>query len=103
VKKSNCWEIKKCGKEIDGKSPENIDVCPAASDESSDGINGGENGGRICWAVAGTFCDCAIQGNLAQKIDSCILCEFFQKVKREEGSKNFILLKANQSSYNFRK
>jgi hypothetical protein len=101
--KLNCWEIKKCGKEINGKNPEVSYACPAASDESSDGINGGKNAGRICWAVAGTFCDCETQGNLAQKIDSCMTCDFFKQVKSEEGSKNFLLLKSSQAYFQFRK
>ena len=53
----NCWEFKKCGREIGGIKVEELGICPAASDTSVNEFNRGQNGGRICWAVAGTFCD----------------------------------------------
>jgi hypothetical protein len=54
--KKNCWEVKQCGREPGGSKTADMGVCPAAADSSSDGVNGGKNGGRICWALAGTFC-----------------------------------------------
>jgi len=95
MQKLNCWEIKKCGREPGGSKSKELGVCPAASDTESDGINHGKNGGRICWAIAGTFCGGKIQGDFAQKQVSCMACEVFKKVKAEEGSE-FKLLKSDQ-------
>ena len=92
-RKLNCWEIKKCGREISGDRTDDIGVCPAASDISSNGINSGTNGGRLCWAIAGTFCGGKVQGDFAQKTPSCITCEVFKHVKLEEGTEVFTMLK----------
>ena len=73
-------------------------VCPAATDVSSDGLNGGRNGGRICWAVAGTFCGGQSQGSFSDKQLSCMACEFYQQVRAEEGVASFLVLKPGQSS-----
>jgi len=70
---------------------EELGVCPATVDSSSDGLNGGRNGGRICWAVSGTFCNGEVQGTFAEKRMSCMNCDFFRMVKREEG-RSFLLL-----------
>jgi hypothetical protein len=94
--KSNCWEFKKCGREKGGNKTQDLGVCPAASDTSCDGINNGKNAGRICWAIAGTFCDSKVQGDFAQKSVSCMSCEVFKMVKTEEGAENFCLLKPGQ-------
>ena len=75
----------KCGRELDGAKVVELGVCPAAIDSSFDGINSGKNAGRICWAVAGTFCGGKIQGTFAEKRDSCINCPFFKIVQTEQG------------------
>jgi hypothetical protein len=64
-KRINCWEFKKCGRKED---------CPAYPHH-----------GRICWYIAGTFCEGKIQGEYAQKIKDCRKCEFYIKlmVKKE--------------------
>ena len=93
MEKMNCWEIKKCGREIGGDRTTEFGICPATSDISSDGINGGKNAGRICWAVAGTFCGDKVQGDFAQKKISCMTCEVFKLVKNEENLDDFNLLK----------
>lgn len=95
MEKKNCWEVKNCGREPGGRKTNVLGVCPAASDSSCDGIHGGKNAGRICWAVAGTFCGGKVQGDFAKKIVSCMLCEFFKQVKYHEGS-DFMLLKSGQ-------
>ena len=86
--KLNCWEYKKCGREQGGRLASGISVCPAASDASFDGINSGENGGRFCWAVAGTCCAGKVQGTYAEKRESCMDCEFYKTVCAEEGTAN---------------
>jgi len=96
MSKQNCWEVKKCGREPGGEKTADMGVCPAASDSSSDGINGGKNGGRICWALVGTFCGGKVQGDFAQKSVSCMSCEVFQQVKADEAEK-FLLMKPGQA------
>ena len=83
----NCWEVKKCGRETGGPQAVQLGVCPAASTKTADGVNGGKNGGRICWAVTGTLCGGKVQGTFAQKRLSCMSCEFFKQVKTEQGSR----------------
>jgi signal transduction histidine kinase len=85
--KLNCWEFLECG-----RGPGDHYPCPAAVDAICDGVNGGENAGRVCWCVAGTFCYGQVQGDFAQKMDACFACDFFGKVKEEEGAR-FQLLK----------
>ncbi len=95
--KQNCWELKKCGREPGGSHTIEFGVCPAAEESSCDGVNGGKKGGRICWAVAGTFCGGKVQGDFAAKSVSCMACDFFKVVKREEGPDGFILVKPGQN------
>ena len=87
VPKLNCWEFKKCGREPGGANADELGICPAATDTSSDGINGGKNAGRTCWSVAGTFCGGEVQGTFAQKRTGCLNCDLFEKVLEEEGYK----------------
>jgi hypothetical protein len=82
--KQNCWEIKKCGREIGGLMSSELGVCPAASTEKLDNSNGGKNGGRSCWVVAGTFCGGKAQGIFAQNLQSCMICVVYITIKSEE-------------------
>lgn len=84
----NCWEVMMCGRETGGDNAAEYGVCPAAADESYDGINSGKCGGRICWAVAGTLCGGCVQGTFADKRCSCLNCDFYQMVQEEEGLAN---------------
>ncbi len=93
--KLNCWEIKQCGREKGGSKSQDLGICPASLDESCNGINKGKNAGRICWAIAGTFCGSQVQGDFAQKSVSCMSCEVFKHTKLEE-AENFCLLKPGQ-------
>jgi hypothetical protein len=95
--KKNCWEVKDCGREPDGRNVPELGVCPAAEDSSSNGLNDGTNAGRICWAVAGTFCGGKKQGTFADKRLSCMGCEFYKMVTEEEGS-SFMLLTPEQTA-----
>jgi len=88
MKKQNCWEYMKCGRQPGGDNAGELGVCPAADDRSYDGINCGRNAGRFCWAVAGTFCGGKVQGTFADKRESCLSCGFFNKVRAEEGTAN---------------
>ncbi len=63
--KIKCWEFQKCGVE---KAEGAIEMrCPAYP-----------NFGRICWAVAGTFCGKRVSGAIAQKLGDCRKCKFYQ-------------------------
>jgi len=84
MSKKNCWEIRNCGREPGGAKVSELGVCPATTEESVNGVNGGKNGGRTCWNIAGTFCDGQAQGNLAKELSNCMECEFFKLVAREE-------------------
>ncbi|MBI5741377.1 MAG: sensor histidine kinase [Nitrospirae bacterium] len=62
-----CWEFHKCGVE-NAEGAANM-RCPAYP-----------NYGRICWAVAGTFCGKKVSGAIAQKLGNCRKCSFYQRV-----------------------
>jgi two-component system NtrC family sensor kinase len=66
-----CWEYMKCEREKDSSVK-----CPAYP-----------NFGRVCWAVAGTFCEGKVQGTFAQKYDDCKKCEFYQNMRKEKSEK----------------
>ncbi|MBI2837313.1 MAG: response regulator [Acidobacteria bacterium] len=89
--KLNCWEFKSCGREPGGARTAQLGVCPATTDRSSDGLNGGKFGGRICWAVTGTLCRGEVQGSFAQKQFACLSCDFYEAVKAEEGTELCLL------------
>ncbi|MGD1968097.1 MAG: protein kinase [Desulfobacterales bacterium] len=82
--KINCWEFKRCERQPGGKKVEDLGVCPAAVDASFNGINNGQNAGRICWAVAGTCCGGKVQGTFAEKRRSCVTCDFYKHVQEQE-------------------
>ncbi len=84
MKKMNCWEYKKCGRQPGGSKVAELGVCPAAVNTALDGAHGGEHAGRACWVVAGSLCGGKIQGTYAAKLLNCWRCEFMNKVKQEE-------------------
>jgi two-component system NtrC family sensor kinase len=65
---TKCWEYMKCGRDKDCSLK-----CPAYP-----------NLGRVCWAVAGTFCEGKVQGTFAQKLEDCQKCEFYRKARKKE-------------------
>jgi len=85
IKKENCWEFFKCGREQGGVNAKADGVCPATSQSIFNEFNQGTNSGRACWLVAGTFCNKIAQGTFAQKKKNCMDCEFYKKVHLEEG------------------
>ncbi|MCZ7382380.1 MAG: hypothetical protein O8C64_12525 [Candidatus Methanoperedens sp.] len=66
----NCWELKKCGRELGGIKVKEMGVCPAYPQH-----------GRDCWTVAGTFCGGKVQGTDAQKHGTCMVCDWYKSVK----------------------
>jgi hypothetical protein len=89
--KLNCWEVMNC--EWQPADKVKIEVCPAIVESKFDGVNSGKNAGRACWMIAGTFCGGKVQGNYAQKYKNCIICDFYNLVKKEEGLDFTILTK----------
>lgn len=94
--KKNCWDFVGCKRESGGERVAGSRLCRASLDTTAHGINHGKNGGRICWAISGTFSGEKIEGLFAKKLLSCRSCKFFKNVKNEEGG-NFSFLK-NQIS-----
>jgi hypothetical protein len=82
MKKLNCWDVMKCGREPGGARVEESGTCPASMETSLDGVNGGIAGGRACWGVPNTDCG----GTVREKIPECLDCSFFLRVMDEEGS-----------------
>lgn len=82
----NCWEVKNCGRQPGGAKAHELGVCPAAQEVSVNQVNGGRNGGRICWALAGTLCGGEVQGSFVQKAGNCVNCAFYMQVRKEQGA-----------------
>ncbi len=78
--RQNCWEYKKCGREPGGNKVAELGTCRAATDTSFNGVNYGINGGRICFAIAGTFSRGEVQGSFARELDSCKECDFYELI-----------------------
>ncbi len=95
MNKLNCWEVMKCGREPDGVRVNEEGICQATTDTSAYGLNGGKNGGRICWAIVGRFFGNSL-GTCAKDRFSCMTCDFFELVEKEEGVANFVILKPGQ-------
>ncbi len=93
--KQNCWEYFGCGRESGGAKVAELGICPSAIDTSANGLNNGKNGGRICWALAGTLCGGEVQGTFAAKQHSCLVCRFFKMVRMEE-DRAFLLMRPGQ-------
>ncbi len=88
--KINCWEHRQCQYGPDSNHP-----CPATTDKTSNGVNGGKGAGRICWTVPDTLCFGKPMGRFVEKREICFSCTFFHNVKKEEGD-GFHLFKLAQ-------
>jgi hypothetical protein len=97
TRRANCWEVLECGHGPGAAPLCEGEGCPAVTDGSANGINGGVNGGRLCWAIAGTMCGNGVRGAHATKLLSCLGCPFFTQVWHEEGLASFKLLKPGQT------
>jgi hypothetical protein len=85
LEKVNCWEFKKCGREIGGMKSQILGVCPVVKNHELEGTHGGKSAGRACWIVAGSMCGGAVQGTFADKYSNCRDCDFYKLVRKEEG------------------
>jgi len=94
MSKKNCWELKKCGKEMNGGRKTEDNVCPASAETKLNGVHGGINAGRACWIVNGTLCKGKHpQGVFEKKYVECLCsCNFLQKVKSEEKDRFHLLI-----------
>jgi hypothetical protein len=81
----SCWNFKKCGRQPEGARVADLGLCPASTATEADGLNSGRNGGRICWALTGTLCGGKVQGTFAEKLASCVECDFYRLVRDEQG------------------
>jgi hypothetical protein len=63
----NCWEFKKCGREGGGARAKELGVCSAYPVH-----------GKHCAPIAGTLCGGQVQGSFAQKVVTCMRCDFFK-------------------------
>ena len=84
MSRMNCWEFFDCGRETGGKNVSQFGICPATEINELDGINDGTNGGRSCWAIAGTYCRDKVQGTYAQKLGDCLKCDFHTFVRQQQ-------------------
>ncbi|MBL7031653.1 MAG: hypothetical protein ISR97_00535 [Nitrospira sp.] len=83
--KNNCWEYMKCGKGPDGNNTKESGSCPVALHVAANGLNGGINGGRLCWLIAETRCHGKVEHVNQRRNYPCFFCEFRYKVIAEEG------------------
>ena len=84
IRKLNCWEFKRCGRQPDGVNVSTMGLCPAAMEENLGEVHDGTNAGRACWVVSGTLCGGEVQGTFAKKFRNCKVCDFYLLVKEEE-------------------
>jgi hypothetical protein len=95
-KSKNYWEVMKCGFGPYGAKTKANGVCPAAQENSLDGVHGGKYGGRACWFVDNTFGGKkGAQGDFIKKYPVCMNCKFYWQVREEEGYKFEINLLLN--------
>lgn len=88
VNKQNCWEYMECGKEPGGVRADESGVCPVAAAASVNGLNGGINGGRLCWVMAETCGHVNVKCSPLHQPSFCYSCEFRYRVTAEEGLLN---------------
>jgi hypothetical protein len=86
MKKVNCWEYMKCGREPGGQNASGDDVCPVSLHEELHGIHGGKNAGRACWAIDNSLCPDMIRKTATKKFAGCWKCDFYHQVRDEERS-----------------
>ncbi len=87
MKKLNCWAYNSCAIESHDSFFEEIDTCPSSTELCTNRVNDGTNGGRACWAIAGTFSGSESQCVCLGEMTSCRECDFYKIVQREEGDK----------------
>jgi hypothetical protein len=99
--KKNCWEFKG-NRQRRKVCKEGCSQCLVPQMANYDGINGGKNGGRICWLIIGTLCDKNVQLTFSHKLNTCIKCDFYKSVKQEEGKHLCLPIDIIQNIFNER-
>ncbi len=85
MEKLNCWEFKKCGRELGGTREHELGICPASTYIALDNMHDGIASGRTCWVVAGTMCGGYVAGMFASKLGDCRKCDFYELVYAQQG------------------
>ncbi len=88
MRKLNCWEFMKCGREPGGDNTNEAGICPVAEETFANGLNRGVNGGRLCWIIAGNYNSGRVNCFNSKDKLSCPDCEFYRRVMKEEGLLN---------------
>ncbi|MFC1524666.1 two-CW domain-containing protein [Thermodesulfobacteriota bacterium] len=87
----NCWEYNHCSGRGECKDEKGCNNCPAYLEHRVNGMNGGINGGRICWFIDGTHCDNSLRidsgKSYVEKFKVCLKCDFNKYVEKQEGRK----------------
>jgi hypothetical protein len=84
MEKKNCWEATNCGHQPGGHNVAKDGVCSSSIETSADGIHGGKNGGRVCWAIQKTLSCGGIRLQNDYQWDNCKKCSFYWEVLSEE-------------------
>ncbi len=97
--KKNCWEVKGCGQKRGGNGKNTL-KCPVPDMATSDGINGGQNAGRICWLIANTMCKGnAEEATFEEMFNTCVECDFYRLVREEEGKSMMFSIEMLRTAY----
>lgn len=86
MRKTNCWEFTGCRKKKTDDRFLGRRKCLVPEMSMYDGMHGGKNAGRACWLVADTTCNGDLQLTFSHKLTTCSQCDFYLKVKEEEGN-----------------
>ena len=77
----NCWEVKNCGREPNGRNVPQDGICPVSVALTVDGIHNGTNGGRCCWVLLrpdSKYDDIVL--SCLEKAQECSKCDFYKSV-----------------------
>ncbi len=85
MSKLNCWEYMECGRGPGGFGTHEAGVCNIAKEIAANGLNGGVNGGRLCWLIAEKCSSEEVKCSNYHNKNSCFSCKFRYKVSAEEG------------------
>jgi hypothetical protein len=84
MRKLNCWEYTRCGKEHGAVDPRAC--CPVSTYASAHGVNQGESAGRLCWSIPGSHCRGQEGTDDPDGVpEACERCGFHALVLAEEG------------------
>lgn len=95
MKKINCWEFMRCGREPEGSNVSRLGICPVTTFVRADGFCEGTNGGRACAYLSRIYdLDCNASRRLSlkdvlvdKKTHRCENCNFYEVLKNEHGEK----------------